>query len=79
MVATGRGRAKGEPAVATIPIEERVTRLEANYAHLATKADLQELKASLTRWAAGLLIACLVSALSAAGAAIVTLIVQLTS
>ena len=49
MVAAGRGRAKGEPAVATIPIEERVTRLEANYAHLATKADFRELKASLTR------------------------------
>ena len=79
MVATGRGCANGGPAVATIPIEERVTRLEASYAHPATKADLQDLKASLTRLAAGLLIACLVSALSAAGAAIVTLIVQLAN
>ena len=65
--------------MATVPIEQRVARLEANYAHLATKADLQELKASLTRWAAGLLIACLVAALSAATTAIVTLIVQLAN
>ncbi len=65
--------------MATTPIEGRVTRLEANYVHLATKADLHELKASLTRWAAGLLIACLVSALSTAGAANVTLIVQLAN
>ena len=65
--------------MATIPIEERVTRLEANYAHMATKADLQERKASLRRWAAGLLIACLVSTLSAAAAAIVTLILQLAN
>ena len=79
MVAPGHGCAEGVPAVATVPIEQRVARLEANYEHLATKADLQELKASLTRWAAGLLIACLVSALSAAGAAIVTLIVQLAN
>jgi hypothetical protein len=40
---------------------------------------LQELKATLSRWAAGLLISCLVSALRAAGAAIVALIVQLAN
>ena len=34
-------------------IEQRVSRLEGAYDHLATKADLAEMKADLIKWMAG--------------------------
>jgi hypothetical protein len=47
----------------TTTIEERVSRLEGGYEHLATKADLAELKASiaelkveLIKWMVGLMV-----------------------
>jgi hypothetical protein len=34
----------------TLPVEERVSRLEASYEHLATKADLYQMESRLVRW-----------------------------
>ncbi len=57
-----------------VGLSDRVSRLEGAYGHLATKADLAELKADLTaaiaaqtRWLAGLVLA---SAAAAAGVVI---------
>ena len=36
--------------------ERRVSRLEGGYEHLATKADLAELKAELIKWMVGLML-----------------------
>ena len=42
-------------------IEERVSKLEGTYDHLATKADLADLKADLIKWVAGLQIGSMVA------------------
>ena len=36
--------------------EQRVSRLEGGYEHLATKADLAELKVELIKWMVGLML-----------------------
>ncbi len=63
-----------ERGTESVGLSDRVSRLEAAYGHLATKADLAELKADLTaaiaaqtRWLAGLVLA---SAAAAAGVVI---------
>ncbi len=40
----------------TTTIEERVSRLAGSYEHLATKADLAELKVELIKWMVGLMV-----------------------
>lgn len=50
-------------------LEERVSRLEGGYAHLATKADLHALETRLTRWMIGLMLGS-VSAAVAIGIAV---------
>ena len=40
----------------TTPIEDRVSRLEGAYEHLATKADLADLKVDLIKWMIGLML-----------------------
>ena len=42
--------------MATATLEERVSRLEGGYEHLATKADLHALETRLTRWMVGAMI-----------------------
>ena len=39
--------------MSTLPIEDRVSRLEASYEHLATKADLYQMESRLIRWMIG--------------------------
>ncbi len=63
-----------EPGPDNVGLSDRVSHLEGAYGHLATKADLAELKADLTaaiaaqtRWLAGLVLA---SAAAAAGVVI---------
>jgi hypothetical protein len=63
-----------EPGPENIGLSDRVSRLEGAYGHLATKADLAELKADLTaaiasqtRWLASLVLA---SAAAAVGVVI---------
>ena len=41
--------------MATGTVEERVSRLEGAYDHLATKADIAELKAELIKWMVSLM------------------------
>ena len=50
-------------------LEERVSRLEGGYEHLATKADLHALETRLTRWMIGLMLGS-VSAAVAIGLAV---------
>ena len=38
------------------PLEDRVSRLEGAYEHLATKADLADLKVGLIKWMIGLML-----------------------
>ena len=47
-------------------IEDRVSRLEGAYDHLATKADVAELKADLIKWMVGLMVASVAAATSLA-------------
>ena len=47
--------------------EERLSRLEGGYEHLATKADLYQLENRMTRWLASLVIAVAILAVSVAG------------
>lgn len=47
-------------------IEDRVSRLEGAYDHLATKADVAELKADLIKWMVGLMVASIAVATSLA-------------
>lgn len=47
-------------------IEDRVSRLEGAYDHLATKADVAELKADLIKWMVGLMVASVAVATSLA-------------
>ena len=63
-----------EPGSDNVSLTDRVSRLEGAYGHLATQADLAELKADLTaaiatqtRWLAGLVLA---TAAAAAGVVI---------
>ena len=42
--------------MATATIEERVSKLEGAHEHLATKADLADLKAELIKWMVGVMI-----------------------
>ena len=46
-----------------VTLEERVSRLEGAYDHLATKADLYQLENRLIRWLFGLMVAIVVSRL----------------
>ncbi len=47
--------------------EERLSRIEGGYEHLATKADLYQLENRMTRWLASLVIAVAILAISVAG------------
>ena len=47
-------------------VEERLSRLEGGYEHLATKADLANLKADLIKWWGGMIIGGMVAASSIA-------------
>ena len=38
-------------------MEERVSRLEGAYEHLATKADIAQMEARLVRWTIGIIVA----------------------
>ena len=55
----------GEKYVAST--EERLSRLEGGYEHLATKADLYQLENRMTRWLVSLVIAVAILAVSVAG------------
>ncbi len=47
-------------------VEERLSRLEGGYEHLATKADLANLKADLIKWWGGMIVGGMVAAASMA-------------
>lgn len=47
--------------------EERLSRLEGGYEHLATKADLYQLENRMTRWLVSLVIAVAILTVSVAG------------
>ena len=55
--------------------EERLSRLEGGYEHLATKADLYQLENRMTRWLVGLVIGVAILALSVAGLFVQSLLV----
>ena len=57
-----------------VTVEQRVSRLEGAYDHLASKADLYQLENRLIRWLFGLLVAILVSGLAAVASLVVTLL-----
>ena len=57
-----------------VTVEQRVSRLEGAYDHLATKADLYQLENRLIRWLFGLMVAILVSGLAAVASLVVTLL-----
>ena len=57
-----------------VTVEQRVSRLEGAYDHLAGKADLYQLENRLIRWLFGLLVAILVSGLAAVASLVVTLL-----
>ena len=57
-----------------VTVEERLSRLEGGYEHLATKADLYQLENRMTRWLVGLVIAVAILAVSVAGLFIQTLV-----
>ena len=46
--------------------EERLSRLEGGYEHLATKADLANLKADLLKWMVGMMISSVALAVTVA-------------
>ena len=54
-------------------VAERLARLEGAYEHLATKADLANLKADIVKWFAGVLVLILINVIGT----IVTLVVAL--
>ena len=45
-------------------LEERVSRLEGGFEHLATKADLHALETRLTRWMIGLMLGSVCAAVA---------------
>ena len=47
-------------------LEERVSRLEGGYEHLATKADLQAMETRLIKWMIGMMIGAIAIACSLA-------------
>ena len=47
--------------------EERLSRLEGGYEHLATKADLYQLESWMARWMFGIVISIVVLALAMVG------------
>ena len=51
-------------------ISNRVSRLKAAYDHLATKADLANLKADLIKWMVGTLVVGMVAAVAATSAVV---------
>ena len=55
-------------------VEERLSRLEGGYEHLATKADLYQLENRMTHWLVGLVIAVAILAVSVAGLFVQTLL-----
>ena len=48
-------------------VEERLSRLEGGYEHLATKADLYQLENRMIRWLIGMVIGMAILAVSVAG------------
>ncbi len=48
-------------------VEERLSRLEGGYEHLATKADLYQLENRMIRWMGGMVVALGILAVSVAG------------
>lgn len=48
-------------------VEERLSRMEGGYEHLATKADLYELENRMIRWMIGLVIGMAILAISVVG------------
>ncbi|MXZ02717.1 MAG: hypothetical protein F4Y88_03305 [Chloroflexi bacterium] len=56
-------------------VEERLSRIEGGYEHLATKADLYQLENRMTRWLVGLVIAVALLAVSVAGLFVQSLLV----
>ncbi len=48
-------------------VEERWSRIEGGYEHLATKADLYQLENRMTRWLVSLVIAVAILAVSVSG------------
>ena len=63
----------GESGSRMATIEERISRIEGAYDHLATKADLHALEARLIRWIIGatLSVAAIAAALAVAGARLI--------
>ena len=56
--------------MASPTIEERVSRLEGGYEHLATKADLERLRADVARWLFKLGIALIGALIAGLGVAV---------
>ena len=56
-------------------VEERLSRIEGGYEHLATKADLYQLENRMTRRLVGLVIAVALLAVSVAGLFVQSLLV----
>ncbi len=54
-------------------VEERLSRIEGGYEHLATKADLYQLENRMTRWLVSLVVTVAVLAVSVAGLFVQTL------
>ncbi len=54
-------------------VEERLSRIEGGYEHLATKADLYQLENRMTRWLVSLVIALAILAVSVSGLFVQTL------
>lgn len=54
-------------------VEERLSRIEGGYEHLATKADLYQLENRMTRWLVSLVIAVAILAVSVSGLFVQTL------
>ena len=54
-------------------IEERVSRIEGGYEHLATKADLERLRADVARWMFQLGVAVVGAIITAVGVAVAIL------
>ena len=48
-------------------VEERLSRLEGGYEHLATKADLYQLESRMTKWLVGIVVSIAILAVSVAG------------
>ena len=49
-----------------VEIERRLTQIESTLPHLATKADLSDLKAELIKWMVGLMLGAITAAVAVA-------------